>query len=93
MPKLNFQDVFLEDKAAVLEKIKEDERQIFAISVVIADILMRTNTKSITVNREEFLERLRKNNISEPVELCFKGSGDSVTVSLEEDNGSSNPWR
>ena len=83
MPKLSFDDVFLPDKEVVMEKFREQDKQIKILTIALIDFMLDKGIRDTTVNREEFLKRTDKAGISiSTLILNFKGDGDTLTLSI-----------
>ena len=100
MPRLTFDDVFLAEKGAVVDKILELKRQLKVQSIVLTHLMMKDGTRTVEVDRKPFIAQLEKEGLEEPVVMKFTADGEHVSLTIgnnddddeEGDDDSTDTW-
>lgn len=92
MPKLNFDDVFLPEKAGVVDKIQALQKQLQVQSIVLTHLMMEMELRTVVVIRKEFMQRMEDEGLVEPLAMIFDGNGEQVRLTMgnaNDDNSNS----
>jgi hypothetical protein len=81
--KLDFHDVFLEEKEEVLHIFKEQQETLKAFALITINFMVKEGVREVTVNRPEFTKMLKENDLSEEPIFSFRGNGEYLTISLD----------